>query len=53
MDAAILAVSHEEYSGFTPQSISSVVRDRGVIVDVKSRLEPEVFKSCGYSYWRM
>jgi UDP-N-acetyl-D-galactosamine dehydrogenase len=40
LDAVILAVSHKEYLAMGQAQILSFVRDGGVIVDVKSALDP-------------
>jgi UDP-N-acetyl-D-galactosamine dehydrogenase len=40
LDALVLAVSHKWYLGLGQAGIQAMVRDRGVLVDVKSVLDP-------------
>ena len=40
LDALVLAVSHREYLELGQPGILSMIRDGGVLVDVKSVLEP-------------
>ncbi len=55
LDAVILAVSHEEYKGFTTEIMNSWYRDqeRRVLLDLKGLLDPAAMLDAGYLYWRL
>jgi len=52
LDALILAVSHKEYLAMGPQKLMGMVKDGGVVVDVKSALEPSHVER-GIRYWSL
>lgn len=52
MDAVILAVSHRQYLEMGQSKILSHVRDGGVIIDVKSVLDPSKMER-GIRYWSL
>jgi UDP-N-acetyl-D-galactosamine dehydrogenase len=51
LDALILAVSHKEYLALGQQRLVDMIRNRGVMVDVKSLLDPKVDR--GIKYWSL
>ena len=54
LDALVLAVSHAWYLGLGADRLSSMLRDGGVVIDVKSALEPGVIASTrGIRYWSL
>ena len=48
----ILAVSHKEYLEMGQQKLLSFVRDGGMVVDVKSALDPHKMER-GIRYWSL
>ncbi len=50
LDAVVLAVSHQWYLRLGQPGIQAMVRDGGVLVDVKSVLDP-ARTSRGIRYW--
>jgi UDP-N-acetyl-D-galactosamine dehydrogenase len=50
LDAIVLAVAHREYDEIGGNALLRFVHPRGVVVDVKSRLDPASVPS-GISYW--
>jgi len=52
LDAVILAVSHEEYRAVGTEALTSRVRNGGVVVDVKSALDPARVRD-GVIYWSL
>ena len=52
LDALILAVPHRQYMEMPVSSLLSLVRDGGVVVDVKSVLDPAVVDR-GLHYWSL
>jgi UDP-N-acetyl-D-glucosamine/UDP-N-acetyl-D-galactosamine dehydrogenase len=52
LDALVLAVSHRWYLASGQQRLVSMVRDGGVLVDVKSVLDPSKLDR-GVSYWSL
>jgi len=50
LDAIVLAVAHREYEEIGGSALLRFVHSRGVVVDVKSRLDPASVPS-GISYW--
>lgn len=54
MDAVILAVGHDEFSGFTKTDISKFFgTGKKVLVDVKGVLDRKEYEAEGYDYWRL
>jgi len=52
LDAIVLAVSHDEYRGWGTAALTARVRDGGVVLDVKSMLEPGKVRA-GVHYWSL
>jgi UDP-N-acetyl-D-galactosamine dehydrogenase len=52
LDGLILAVSHKQYLEMGQSKILSMVREGGVIVDVKSALDPHKMER-GVRYWSL
>jgi UDP-N-acetyl-D-galactosamine dehydrogenase len=52
LDAMVLAVSHRWYLDLGQARLTAMVRDGGVMVDVKSALEPGA-KERGIRYWSL
>ena len=52
LDGLILAVSHKEYLEMGQQKLLSFVRDGGMVVDVKSALDPHKMER-GIRYWSL
>jgi len=52
LDALVLAVSHRAYLDLGQPHLMSLVRDRGVVVDVKSALDPARMER-GLRYWSL
>ena len=52
LDALILAVPHRQYMEMPTKSLLGLVRDGGVLVDVKSVLDPAVVER-GLTYWSL
>jgi UDP-N-acetyl-D-galactosamine dehydrogenase len=50
LDAIVFAVAHREYDELGAAGIAKLLRPRGVVVDVKSRLDARQFPA-GTSYW--
>ncbi|KIH77155.1 hypothetical protein GFER_06500 [Geoalkalibacter ferrihydriticus DSM 17813] len=56
LDAVIWAVSHECFRDLTPQKLKEMTGNgngRGVIIDVKSVLEPQAIREQEMVYWRL
>jgi UDP-N-acetyl-D-galactosamine dehydrogenase len=52
LDALILAVPHRQYMEMPTRGLLGLVRDGGVVVDVKSVLDPTVVER-GLTYWSL
>jgi len=52
LDALILAVPHRQYMEMPTKSLLGLVRDGGVVVDVKSVLDP-AHVDRGLRYWSL
>ena len=54
-DAVVVAVKHEVFRSMFPLEVlkSISVRDRAVLVDVKSLYDPGSAQASGFSYWRL
>lgn len=53
VDAIILAVSHQDYLAQAPEQLLRALRPGGLVVDVKSALDPKAIQKLGYSLWRL
>ncbi len=49
----IVAVTHQEYSEMSQQTLDSRVREFGVVIDVKSSMNLPSLEARGLSYWRL
>lgn len=49
-DVVILASPHAEFTAWTPATYNNLLKDRGVILDIKSKLNPNDFLDGGVSY---
>ncbi len=52
LDALVLAVSHEQYTAMPVDELLSGVREGGVVVDVKSMLDPATV-ALRFNYWSL
>jgi UDP-N-acetyl-D-galactosamine dehydrogenase len=52
-DAVVVAVAHKEFRGFGPKDLAGRVKAGGVVVDVKSVLDPAAIREAGYTFWRL
>ncbi len=52
LDALILAVSHQEYMSIGQEKLEAMVKEGGVLVDVKSALDPRKSRS-DLDYWSL
>ena len=50
LDAVVFAVSHDEYRGLGGDKLRTLVHDHGVVIDVKSMLDPRAVPP-GLAYW--
>ena len=56
MDAVIIAVSHDQFSGLTQERIRSFYRPENrkkVLVDIKGILDRKEYETEEFSYWRL
>jgi UDP-N-acetyl-D-galactosamine dehydrogenase len=53
LDALIVAVAHRKYLELGIDNLLALVRDGGVVVDVKSVLDPARMNKRGLSYWSL
>jgi UDP-N-acetyl-D-galactosamine dehydrogenase len=54
LDALIVAVAHRQYLDLPLKELLSLVRNGGVVVDIKSTLEPKAVEAeRGLSYWSL
>ena len=54
MDSVILAVAHEEFSGFTTETMGKFFGEgKKVLLDIKGLLNRKEFENAGYNYWRL
>ncbi len=55
-DAIIVAVDHDEFKSYSPQSFMAMYSDRNmnkVLFDVKGLYDKNEFEKFGFSYWRL
>lgn len=53
IDAIILAVAHKQYLEIDPKHLQTILRRHGVIMDVKSILNPKDFEETGITLWQL
>ena len=53
IDACILAVAHQKYVELDKSQLKEKINHRGLIMDVKSLLDPDEFEKSGIMYWRL
>jgi len=53
LDAVILAVAHAEYRNRGLEWIKSILRPKGVVIDVKCLFSSSDFSDGDYKYWRL
>jgi UDP-N-acetyl-D-galactosamine dehydrogenase len=51
--ALILAVPHREFRDLNAHKLKSKLLPNGLVVDVRSMLEPDALESLGIGYWRL
>jgi UDP-N-acetyl-D-glucosamine/UDP-N-acetyl-D-galactosamine dehydrogenase len=51
LDAMVLAVAHRQFVDQPLERLLARVKKGGVVVDVKSALQPDAVKALGYQYW--
>jgi UDP-N-acetyl-D-galactosamine dehydrogenase len=51
LDALILAVAHQQYLALGAETLAQRVRPGGVLIDVKSALDPQALTPGRVSYW--
>ena len=52
-EAIVLAVAHRAYRGLVPQDLVGRLKPGGVLIDVKSLLDPQAFRAAGFHVWRL
>ncbi|MGV8824545.1 nucleotide sugar dehydrogenase [Methylibium petroleiphilum] len=52
-EALVLAVAHHSYTQLVPADLSGRLKPGGVLTDVKSALDPQVFRAAGFRIWRL
>jgi UDP-N-acetyl-D-glucosamine/UDP-N-acetyl-D-galactosamine dehydrogenase len=52
-DAVILAVAHRKFLERTPEQILQKIVRRGCLIDIKSALDPALFRREGVQVWRL
>ena len=53
LDAVILAVSHDKYRSLNESDWSKMLSHKGLIIDLKSIVDPNVIKGTEYDYWSL
>ena len=57
IDCLLLAVPHKEFKELSLEQYDSMFKEceisEKVIIDVKSMLNKEIIKNCGYTYWSL
>lgn len=57
MDMVILAVAHDEFKKYTPETLLKLYGDKKgspkMLADIKGILDKKSFEECGYIYWRL
>ncbi|MFI4956576.1 MAG: nucleotide sugar dehydrogenase [Gammaproteobacteria bacterium] len=53
VDAIIIAVAHDFYKHMDKKELKEKLKYRGLIMDVKSILDPKEFKGSGIMFWRL
>lgn len=53
VEAIILAVAHDDYLKLDSEFFKNKLDYRGLIMDIKSILDPDPFKNSGIMYWRL
>lgn len=53
LDAVIIAVPHRAYRQKPIEAFQALLSPGGVLIDVKSMLDPEQAKQAGLNYWRL
>ena len=51
--AAVVAVAHSEYAGWSAQQYRAVLTERPVVIDVKGLCERAAFEAAGIALWRL
>lgn len=51
--AVVLAVAHREYLELPSGRLAEMINRPGVMIDVKSLLDPAAFSGAGLAYWRL
>ena len=52
-DAIVIAVKHKEYMNFNDYDWSRMLKPKGVLIDVKSIYDKEIFLGTKISYWSL
>ena len=53
MDSIIVAVSHNIYVNFKIKDWKKILKNNGVIIDVKSIYDPKIFLNTKFTHWRL
>ena len=53
MDSIIIAVPHNQYGNFKLNDWSRMLKKDGLIIDIKSIYDSEIFEDSNYTYWRL
>lgn len=53
IDAIILAVRHRQYVELNGNQLKRMLRNRGLIMDIKDILNPKDFEGTGITFWRL
>ena len=53
LDSLIIAVAHDAYQNFKKEDWSALLKQNGLIIDVKSIYSQDFFSKTNYIYWRL
>jgi UDP-N-acetyl-D-galactosamine dehydrogenase len=53
LDSLIIAVAHDAYQNFKKEDWSALLKQNGLIIDVKSIYSQEFFSKTNFIYWRL
>ncbi|WP_300668850.1 nucleotide sugar dehydrogenase [Desulfoluna sp.] len=53
VDAIVIATAHKEYKALPLKLLAKKLKPKGILIDVKSILDPEEVKQLGLDFWRL
>ena len=53
MDAIVLTVAHDQYKKIDVSSWESMLKTKGLLIDVKSTLSKKSFENSSLTIWRL